>query len=197
MDPQPLDVLLEKLCRGDLAAADRAFSAYEPYLRKVVRRQLPRRLRAKFDSIDVVQSVWVYVLHGFREAGWRFANPDQLRGFLVRVTRNRLTNRLRHFHTALEHERPLAGTDPGGLLTSPTPHPSEIAQADDLWEKMLALCPPAHHEVLRLKREGLLLADIAARTGLHEGSVRRILRRLARQLAIRAEPLTPSPGIEE
>jgi RNA polymerase sigma-70 factor (ECF subfamily) len=47
---------------------------------------------------------------------------------------------------------------------------------------MLALCPPAHHDVLRLRREGLRLEEIAARTGLHEGSVRRILRKLARQV---------------
>jgi RNA polymerase sigma-70 factor (ECF subfamily) len=197
MDPEPLDTLLEKLCGGDLAAADRAFLAYEPYLRKVVRRQLPRRLRAKFDSVDVVQSVWVHVLRGFREAGWRFANPDQLRGFLVRVTRNRLTDRLRHFHTALDRERPLPGTDPAGQLPAAGPRPSEVAQADDLWEKMLALCPPAHHEVLWLKRQGLLLAEIAARTGLHEGSIRRILRRLARQLAVRAEPLPAFPDQDD
>jgi RNA polymerase sigma-70 factor (ECF subfamily) len=48
---------------------------------------------------------------------------------------------------------------------------------------MLALCPPEYHEILHLKRQGLLLDEIANRTGLHEGSVRRILRRLARQLA--------------
>ena len=47
---------------------------------------------------------------------------------------------------------------------------------------MLDLCPPEHHEVLVLRREGLPLVEIAARTGLHEGSVRRILRRLAREL---------------
>jgi RNA polymerase sigma-70 factor (ECF subfamily) len=54
---------------------------------------------------------------------------------------------------------------------------------------MLALCPPAHHEVLRLRRAGLRLADIAAQTGLHEDSIRRILRKLARQLAFGPEPL--------
>jgi RNA polymerase sigma-70 factor (ECF subfamily) len=62
------------------------------------------------------------------------------------------------------------------------PHPGEVLQADDLWERMLALCPPEHHELLRLKREGLRLTEIAARTGMHEGSVRRVLRQLARRL---------------
>jgi DNA-directed RNA polymerase specialized sigma24 family protein len=53
-------------------------------------------------------------------------------------------------------------------------------QAEELWEQMLALCPPAHQNLLRLKRAGVPLAEIAARTGLHPGSVRRILRNLAK-----------------
>ena len=36
-----------------------------------------------------------------------------------------------------------------------------------------------------LRRQGLPLTEVAARTGFHEGSVRRILRRLASELAIR------------
>ena len=57
---------------------------------------------------------------------------------------------------------------------------------------MLALCSPAHHELLRLKRQGLRLAEIAARTGLHESSVRRILYDLARRYAER--PAAGRPG---
>src|SRR5947208_6668606 len=98
MSSKSLDLLLEKLCSGDGAAAEQVFLAYEPYLRKVVRRQLPPRLRAKFDSVDVVQSVWADVLHGFREAGWRFADRDHLRAFLVKVTRHRFIDRYRQHH---------------------------------------------------------------------------------------------------
>jgi len=188
MANEPLDELLRLLTEGDDAAAERVFLAYEPYLRKVVRRQLPRQLRAKLDSIDVVQSVWVHLLPGFREASWRFASPEQLLAFLVTVTRNRLTDRVRHFHRAIERERPLKGADADGLAMTGQPRPSEVAQANDLWDRMLALCPPEHHELLRLRRQGLQLAEIAARTGLHEGSVRRILRKLARQLAFDAPP---------
>src|SRR5206468_9905390 len=132
----------------------------------------PARLRAKFDSVDVVQSVWADLLRGFREAGWRFASAAHLRAFLVKVTRNRLTDRHRHFNRALEREQTLADANLHGGPPSRQPRPSELVQADDLWEKMLALCPPAHHEILRLKRQGLRLTEIAARTGLHEGSVR-------------------------
>jgi RNA polymerase sigma-70 factor (ECF subfamily) len=195
MSAEPLDLLLEKLSSGDPEAAQRVFVAYEPALRMVVRRHLPERLRAKFDSIDVVQSIWADLLHGFREAGWRFADAAHLRAFLVRVARNRLTDRLRHFHHALEREQRLADTDPDTLPPARQPPPSDVAQADDVWQKMLALCPPAHHELLRLKRLGLSYVEIAARTGMHEGSIRRILRQLARQMAAAAErPPDPEPS---
>jgi RNA polymerase sigma-70 factor (ECF subfamily) len=183
MNDEPLEALLDRLCEGDPEAAAQVFLAYEPFLRLVVRRHLPERLRTKLDSADVVQSVWADVVQGFRTAGWHFPSAGHLRAFLVRATRNRLHDALRRHHVALERERPLgeAGQEP--LLPTRQPRPSEVAQADDVWDKLLALCPPDHHDVLRLRRQGLQLMEIAERTGLHEGSVRRILRKLARQLA--------------
>jgi RNA polymerase sigma-70 factor (ECF subfamily) len=178
----PLDTLLERLCAGDDDAACEAFRAYEPYLRMVVRRQLFGHLRAKFDSMDVVQSVWADLLEGFRSGAWKFADSASLRAFLLRATRNRFLNRLRDHRHSLAHEKPLEGAL-NGALHSAEPRPSELAQADDLWDRLLALCPPEHRELLRLKREGLPLAELAARSGLHPSSVRRILYQLADQLA--------------
>jgi DNA-directed RNA polymerase specialized sigma24 family protein len=86
--PEPVESLLHQLSRGDADAAQRAFVAYAPYLRMVVRRQLAPPLRARFDSTDIVQSVWADLLGGFRSGCWEFANPQQLRAFLVKVTRN-------------------------------------------------------------------------------------------------------------
>ncbi len=59
--------------------------------------------------------------------------------------------------------------------------------ADELWTTLLEMCPPAHREVLELKRQGMPLAEIAGRTGLHEGSVRRLLYDLAKRLAARGQ----------
>ena len=57
MTGAPLEELLKKLNDGEAAAAEQAFRHYEPYLRMVVRRHLSPDLRAKFDSLDVLQSV--------------------------------------------------------------------------------------------------------------------------------------------
>lgn len=188
MNAEPLDSLLERLSDGDRKVAEQVFIAYEPYLRMVVRRYLSNRLRAKFDSADVVQSVWVHVLRGLSQAGWRFREEADLQALLVTVARRRLVSRYRHHRIALERQLP--GGEVEMLPARRQPRPSEVAQAEELWAKLLSLCPPAHHEILRLKRQGLLLEEIASRTGMHEGSVRRILRRLARRFASEHEPLT-------
>ena len=190
MSTDPLSALLAKLSSGDPAAAEQAFLAYEPYLRMVVRRQLPAWLRPKFDSVDVVQSIWADLLDGFRTAGWRFSDAAHLRAFLVKATRHRFIDRLRQHERARDREEPLVESHAAEGACAPDPRPSQVAQAEELWEQMLALCPEGHRDVLRLKREGLPLAEIARRTGLHPSSVRRILYDLARRLAARqqAEP---------
>jgi RNA polymerase sigma factor (sigma-70 family) len=193
MSTEPLDLLLEPLSRGDLAAVEQLVADYEPYLRALVRHALPGPLRPKFDSLDVVQSVWVHVLHGLRRGDWEIPDRAHLLALLVSVARHRLVSRYRHFRPAVEREQPW-GAGPDDLPAARDPRPSEVAEAGDLWEKMLALCPPEYHQLLHLRRQGLLLQEIAERTGLHEGSIRRIFRRLARRLALRQEPLAPEDG---
>ncbi len=194
MTEQPLDSLLEKLCSGDPEAAERVFVAYEPYLRMVVRKKLPPRLRAKFDSMDVVQSVWADLLRGFRQAGWRFADEAHLRAFLVKLTRNRFIDQLRRHRTALAREQPLGEIVSADEPASPMPSPSQFAQADELGQRMLALCAPAHREIVRLRMRGIPVSEVAARTGMHVGSVHRILHDLACRVALERKPLAPAAG---
>jgi RNA polymerase sigma-70 factor (ECF subfamily) len=182
LSAEPLDLLLHKLTSGDDSAAEHVFRSYEPYLRMVVRRHLSPELRSKFDSMDVVQSVWVHLLKGFREADRRFTDVNHLRAFLVQLTRHRLIDRLRHLRHAIEREQPLEGVGLEDLLPAESQQPDDVLQADELWEQLLELCPPAHQEILRLKREGALTGEVAARTGLNAGSVRRILNALSQRI---------------
>ena len=76
MKENSLDTLLDRLTQGDARAAEQVFLAYEPYLHMVVRRQLSSGLRAKFDSVDIVQSVWADLLTGFRDRHWTFQDAD-------------------------------------------------------------------------------------------------------------------------
>jgi RNA polymerase sigma factor (sigma-70 family) len=192
MTHRPLDSVLEKLCSGDPAAVERVFVAFEPYLRMVVRKKLPARVRAKFDSMDIVQSVWADLLRGFREDAWRFADLAHLRAFLVKLTCNRLVDRLRRHRTAVARERPLGELADADELVSRLPGPSELVQANELGERMLALCPPAHRAIVRMRMRGTPVAEIATRVGLHVGSVHRILQELACRVAVERRALPRS-----
>jgi RNA polymerase sigma-70 factor (ECF subfamily) len=187
MNDAPLDSLLEKLAHGESEAAERVFRDYEPFLRAIVRRRLTPQLRSKFDSMDVVQSVWADVLEGFRAAQWQFPDQDRLKAFLARVTYNHFVNQCRRHSPQLEREERLHEDESSAMAASGQPRPSQVVQADELWETMKDLCPPAHRELLELKRQGVPLAEIARRTGLHESSVRRILYELAKRLAATRE----------
>jgi RNA polymerase sigma factor (sigma-70 family) len=195
MSTDRIEELLEKLCSGDDDAAEEVFRAYEPYLRKVVRRQLTPALRSRFDSMDVVQSMWADLLSGFRESGWRFESAGQLRAFLVRAIRNRFIDRVRTTRRGLAAEQPLP---PQIDLPSSAPAPSAEVRATDLWQRLLERCPEEHRSVLKLKREGRSLAEISERVGLHPDSIRRILRDLSRQVARETaeEPRGGSPAIQ-
>src|SRR5881394_2527931 len=187
MNIDSLESLLEKLNSGDPLAAEQAFLTYEPYLRKVVRRLLPAELRAKFDSIDVVQSIYCDVFEAFREGGMRFGTVWQLRAFLIKATRNRFIDRVRQHQTAARLERPIADNS-HPLPPARQPHPSESAAARELWERLLELCPPEHHLLLWLRRGGASASEIAKEVGMHEGSVRRFLRGLSVRLACATAP---------
>src|SRR5262245_15266118 len=90
-----LDELIERLNAGDLDAAEQVYRVFLPYLRMAMSRRLSGPLRAKLDSMDLVQSIWVDVLDGFRGGRWTFADREQLRAFLTRAATNRLIDRCR------------------------------------------------------------------------------------------------------
>src|SRR5439155_20679249 len=136
--------LIDLLGRGDDEAAARVFAEYEPYLRMVVRQRLTPRLRAKFDSVDIVQSVWVDVLDHVRDGARRFEGPAQLRNFLVRATLNRFIDRIRTHRRAVDRERPMMSDEVGQVADARGVSPSQVEQAEELWHRTLDLCPPSH-----------------------------------------------------
>ena len=183
MSTEVLSSLLAKLNAGDARAAEQVFVTYQPFLRMVVRRRLSKALRAKFDSMDIVQSVWADLLEGLRQSRWSFHDADQLRAFLFKMTRNRFIDRLRQHRGALRLEVAIPSGGVEALPATQNVRASEAFYADELWRQMLQVCPPAHYEVLNLKRQGAAIAEIAERTQLHAGSVRRILYDIARRVS--------------
>jgi RNA polymerase sigma-70 factor (ECF subfamily) len=181
MTDAAIDELIGRMRAGDEEAAGELARALEPFLRSLVRRRLPDEVRSRFDSADVVQSAWASLLDGLRSDRWHFPDAAHLRAFLARVVLCRLYDRARSARTQTGREEPLG--EFATLLPGPEPRPSEHAQATAAWDKLLAACPPEHETVLQLRRLGYTCEEIGGRTGLHPGSVRRVLRHLARRVA--------------
>lgn len=179
---EPLDDLLEMLNVGDAGAAEAVFVAYEPYLRKVVRRMMPPQMRKRFDSIDIVQSVWGDILARFQTCDWHFTNAMQLKTFLVKITRHRCIDRCRQNRVSLNREELPEALDSLYHRDSAINNPSDSMDATDLWNKLLTACPPEHHDLLTLRRQGFSNAEIGEQLGMHAGSVRRLLRELAAKI---------------
>jgi RNA polymerase sigma-70 factor (ECF subfamily) len=176
-----LEHLIERLQAGDDHAAEEIFLRYLPELRLVVRRRMSPSLRSKFDSVDVVQSIWADLLSGFRRQAWSFDTPAKLAAFLVRATSNRFVDRVRTNRSRIAGEVQM-GEAIADEIASPTDAPIDQLYADELWDKLWAICPPRHRPVLTLKREGKTLDEIAEATGMHKSSIRRILYNLAKGL---------------
>jgi RNA polymerase sigma factor (sigma-70 family) len=188
MSDESLDHWIERLNDGDVDAVAPVFRAYEPYLRIAIRRRLNARLRPKVDSVDVVQSVFADLIQGVRDGGWHFSGRPQLEAFLRRIAWRRLADRYQKHGRAMDREQSLEDTPSRALGDTAQSRPSQEAEGREFWEGILSACPPAHHEVVRLRAQGHRMTEIAAKTDLHEGSVRRILYELARRLSIVRRP---------
>src|SRR5262245_40928745 len=121
MKETSLEPLLDRLCRGDMAVARQLFMAYEPCLREFVRRRLPQRLRTKFDSVDVVQSVWADVLNGHQAGTWHFPDAQHFQAFLIQATRNRFIAVIRKHRVASEKELRIGELHSSELPSCPQP----------------------------------------------------------------------------
>ena len=122
-------------------------------------------------------------MENLRQSKWTFENLAQFRALLLKLTRNRLIDRWRKYRPSLQHEVALPAAHSDALPADRCPRVSENFYADELWQQMIEVCPAAHYELLALKRQGASIAEIAKRTKLHEGSVRRILYDVARRVA--------------
>lgn len=164
-------------------ALEQTFVQFEAYLRMTVRRQFSAAARAKFDSTDVVQTLWADLLDEARRHGRKFQSQEDLRRFLVKAARNRFIDNIRRHKTAIHREESMNPDELQRLTQRNCATPSESVHAEDVWNKMLSLCSPRHRELLTLRRQGLTSEEIARRTGMNDGSVRRVLCDLARRMA--------------
>ena len=183
---------LKRIQVGDEGAARELLQKYEPEVRLVVRRQLPRLLRSRFDSLDFLQSVWGSFFRRMRDAPTDFEDSRHLVAFLARAAKNKVIDEYRRaasLKNDMHREEPLWGDGrrPKEVADS-IDSPSEVAQAQEVFDRLHALLPEERRTILELKAQGLSSKDIGDRLGISERTVQRVLEELRRRMESEWEP---------
>ena len=119
---------LRRIQAGDEAAARELLSRFEAEVRLVVRRQLPRLLRSRFDSLDFLQSVWGSFFRRMRTSPTDFEDSRHLVAFLARAAKNKVIDEYRRAASRkqdMHREEPLWGE---GLAPARGARPGRLAQ---------------------------------------------------------------------
>src|SRR3954469_24939051 len=122
---------LARIAAGDQDAARELLARYEGEVRLVVRRQLPRLLRSRFDSLDFLQSVWGSFFRRVRGEPAEFEDSRHLVAFLARAAKNKVFDEYRRAASRkqdMHREEPLwvEGSRPKDLASN-IDSPSEVA----------------------------------------------------------------------
>jgi RNA polymerase sigma factor (sigma-70 family) len=178
---------LTRIRDGDEDAARELLRRYEAKVRLVVRRQLPRLLRPRFDSHDFVQSIWGSFFRRIKTTPSELECTENLIGFLARTARNKVIDEYRRASSRKQDMRREVsmwrGTEPRELVDG-SDTPSEVAEASEALDRLREFLPENRKCVLDLKAEGLTTVEIAARLGIGERTVRRVIEDLRHRAGI-------------
>lgn len=171
--------LLRRIHNGDDEAARELLNRYESKVRLVVRRQLPRLLRSRFDSIDFLQSVWGSFFQRIRTGPNDLFEETNLVAFLAWAARNKVIDEYRRAATQrndIRRESPLRSDEFGGQhAVGGGETPSQVAEAREMYGRLSELLPEHRRDILELKAQGYSSREIGTRLGISERTVQRIL----------------------
>jgi RNA polymerase sigma-70 factor (ECF subfamily) len=193
MDDKVFAELIARVRRGDDEALEELLHSFEGEVRLMVRHRLPQALRSRFDSMDFVQSIWTSLFVNHDRERVDFDNPRHFRGFLAGVVVNKVNEEYRRQTRSKKYELAReerlfvrrGDREVPRAVAAPDPSPSQEAQAADRMAQLAAGRSPAEARALELRRSGLTFEEIAAQTGLHERTVRRLIGEIRDRLETR------------
>ena len=179
-NPSQFQRTLQGVLAGSEQAVRRLVAYYEPHIRRVIRRRMPRQMRGKFDSADFVQMVWASTFRDRRRFNQLARHSDLVR-FLTTLARNKLVQELRKRMLTqgydVNRERAIPSDNARGLA-HPGPSPSQWAIAREEWQRIVGDLPDRERRIVWLRMQGSTYVEIAEELQLHERTVRKIIHRL-------------------
>ena len=183
--------LMIRIAAGSQDAVWEAIEKYSTNIQRAVRRTLSDDLRRKFDSVDIVQSVWKSLLLKDQPlAGLQ--SPNDFVAYVCRMAQNKVKEANTHYRRVKRRdmrrevplERPVSGADgqtagAGEPRRDPTADaPDAIAQMREKWRDSVAKCGPRTAEIIDLRLQCVPDEMIATQLGISPATVRRDVQRL-------------------
>jgi RNA polymerase sigma factor (sigma-70 family) len=174
--------VLEEAQNGNQMAWETLFKECYPKVRRVVRRKLNRSLRSLYDSTDFASDVMGNLVANLDRL--KFPSVDSLLGFLAHVAEQKVIDEHRRQHTLkrdVGRDQRLSASDPDqGPIQLPSggPTASQVAQAHEVEERLLARPDKTERTIIELKQLGYSNSDIAVKTGWNVRKVQRFLEKL-------------------
>jgi len=182
-----LSRILEEAQNGDPTAWETLFKECYPKVRRVVRRKLSRSLRSLYDSTDFASDVMGNLVANLDRL--KFPSVDSLLAFLARVAEQKVIDEHRRQHTlkrdvARDQSISASDEDEGPIqLPSGGPTASQVAQAHEVEERLLARPDETERTIIELRQLGYSNSDIAEQTGWDVRKVQRFLKNLLDSLS--------------
>jgi RNA polymerase sigma factor (sigma-70 family) len=173
------------LCREPVAT-EVFCREYQSHIIRIVRRRLMRRLRSKYDSIDIAQDVWKSF---FADPPHflQFDGPPAVISYLEEMARRKVVRAVRQRTSAkcnVRREEPLpqpTAASSGVGLPAPGPTPSEVVSGQEQWQRLVRRQSPQQQRLLNMLLDGLTQEEIARRLKTDVKTVQRLIRRLDRR----------------
>ena len=185
--PPDGDGLFSRARGGDQAAWEELFHTCYPKVVRVVRRRLDRPMRSLYDSTDFASDVMKSLAANLDRLD--FASIAALMAFLSQAAEQKVIDEYRRRHTRkrdITRERAISAGDGNGAgsfcLASADPSASQVVQANEVREQLLAGRDEEERDVIELRRQGHSNSEIAARTGWNIRRVQRFLQSLEASL---------------
>lgn len=195
MTPPPLDpsTLLARARAGDQAAWEELFHMFYPKVVRVVRRKLDRPLRTLYDSTDFASDVMKSLAANLDRL--EFPSIHALMAFLAQAAEQKVIDEYRRRHTLkrdITRERALGSVEEDANnveLASGGPTASEIVQASEIRDHLLARQDEEARRVIELKHQGYSNGEIAEQTGWNIRKVQRFFKDLQDRMHDMERPL--------
>jgi RNA polymerase sigma factor (sigma-70 family) len=183
LSDQERDGLFARARAGDQAAWEELFHTCYPKVIRVVRRKLDRPLRSLYDSTDFASDVMKSLAANLDRLD--FPSINSLMAFLAQAAEQKVIDEYRRRHTMkrdIKRERALTAEDGTDVrprvLASPDPTASQLAQADEVRERLLAGQDESQRAVIELKQQGYSNTEIAEKTGWNIRKIQRFFKDL-------------------